>query len=122
MLLFVLFAIVNFFFFDGVHKFNSYSFVTGALLYVLLFLYDSFGELKKENFNYFTSNNYLLIATPVLFFIGFSFIFGFKNKDIDKIEILGLFTIYNFISYFANITYYTLINIYIYREKKLSNA
>ena len=96
--------------------------MTGALLYVLLFLHDSFGELKKENFNYFTSNKYLLVATPVLFFIGFSFIFGFKNTDIDKIEILGLFTIYEFISYFANITYYTLINIYIYREKRLSNA
>lgn len=62
------------------------------------------------------------MLSPVLFFIGFSLLFGFNNKNIHKIMILNRFKLYDFISYFVNITYYSLLNVYIYREKKLKHV
>ncbi len=102
-------------------NFNSYNFIMGALLYVVIFLYESFSELQRENFRFFLSNNYILFFCPVIYFIGFSFLFGF-DKKIDNVTIFNNIVLYDFISFFSNIIYYTLINIYIYREKKLSNA
>jgi len=116
-ILFILFAIYNFFFIEGLYLFNSNSFVFGSMLYVILFIFDSFYELKKENLSYFLSNNYILLFSPVMFFIGFSLLFGFKNNEIDKIKCFNNLNLYECISYFSNIIYYTLINIYIYRSK-----
>lgn len=115
---FLVFAFVNLFFIEGVQTFNARTFICGALLYVLLFLYWSYYHLRKENFPFFTSNNYLLLASPILFFLGFSFIFGFKNKMLNTTIIFGDIKLYSLISYFVNITYYSLVNIYIYRNKK----
>ncbi len=120
--LFTSFMIFNFVLLDGMHRFNSYTFVVGALLYVMLFIYDSAIELRKENLNYFLSNKYLLIASPVLFFISFSFLFGFRTIELRDIIIYDSITLFDFVSYFANIVYYTLINFYIYFEKKLHES
>lgn len=99
-------------------KFNPHCFLAGSLLYVCIFIYDSFFELKRENLNYFLSTNYLLIFIPLLFFIGFSLIFGFKDKSIDKTIIFGTITLYKFVSYFVNVVYYLLITTYIFKERK----
>jgi hypothetical protein len=120
--LFLFFAIFNLLLLDGLHYFNSYTFVFGALLYVLFFLYDSSNELRKENFDYFNSPTFILISAPVLFFIGFSFTFGFKTNKIDKIIIYNHITLYNFISWFVNFIYYSLILVYVYQNKKVKNV
>ncbi|MEZ0006935.1 hypothetical protein ABH942_002313 [Flavobacterium sp. 28YEA47A] len=119
---FLSFTLYNLFLLNGTKEFNSYSFVIGAFLYLILFIYNCSSELKKENLNYFLSNNFILMLSPVLFFAGFSLLFGFNNKNIHKIMILGHFKLYDLISYFVNITYYSLINLYIYSEKKLRNV
>ncbi len=118
---FLVFGIVNLFFFDGTQRFNYYTFVAGAFLYIIIFIYESFRRLKQENFSFFLSNIYLLLAAPVLFFFGLSFMFGFNSENVTSILIFGHIKIYTFITYFVNIVYYTLINIYVYREKHLKN-
>lgn len=120
--LFLFFALTNLFFIEGFFAFNFKSFIFGALLYILIFLYYSYYNLQKENFPFFSSNSYLLLFCPVLFFLGFSFIFGFKNKALNSTLIFGTFKLYSFISIFVNLAYYSLINIYIYRNKRIQNV
>ena len=116
--LFMGFALFNFFLLDGVDSFNAYTFVLGSLLYVVLFIVASFSELGKENLKFFLSPAYMLIFAPVLFFIGYSLIFGFRNREIDGVPILGGLEFFEFISYFVNIIFYAMLNAYIWREKK----
>ncbi|MGH2666517.1 hypothetical protein [Flavobacterium sp.] len=118
---FIAFAVINLFFMEGTDGFDYYTFVIGAFLYILIFIYDSFYKLKKEDFPFFLSNNYLLLLAPVLFFFGLSFMFGFKSKSITSFIIFGDVKLYTFIIYFVNIVYYALINLYLYREKKIKN-
>lgn len=119
---FVAFAAGNLFFFEGTDNFNYYTFVVGAFVYIGIFIYESFYKLRQEAFSFFLSNDYLLLLAPVLFFFGLSFMFGFKSSKITSFIIFSDIKLYSFIIYFVNIVYYTLVNIYIYREKKLSNV
>lgn len=119
---FIVFAIANLFFIEGTDRFNYYTFVVGAFLYIVIFIYESFYKLKQEDFPFFLSNNYLLLLAPVLFFFGLSFMFAFQSKSITSFIIFGDIKLYTFIIYFVNIVYYTLINLYIYREKRLRNV
>lgn len=115
-------ALINLIVFEGLGHFNNYTFVFGAFLYITIFIISSFKELKKENFEFFYSNSYLLLFAPVLFFLGLSFYFAFQNSTLGDIIIIGDFNLYDILIYFVNIIYYTLINIYIYRERKLKHA
>lgn len=119
---FLLFSSINLFFGEGLVECNFNTFIVGALLYIILFIYESFYQLKKENFTFFKSNNYLLLFCPVIFFFGLSFVFGFKSKELAETIVFNKMALYDFIIYFVNIIYYTLINIYIYREKRLKHA
>lgn len=115
-------SVINLFYIEGLVNFNYYTFVLGAFLYITIFIIESFYQLKKENFSFFLSNDYLLLFAPVLFFFGFSFAFAFKDKLLLYKIIIWNVELYYFIGYFVNIIYYTLINIYIYRERKLKHA
>lgn len=119
--MFLLAAILNSFLLDGFYKFNFYTFVVGAMLYVLLFLIDSARRLRSGELDYFLSNDYLLITAPVLFFIGFSLIFGFRRSINGSISFFGI-QLYDYISYFVNIVFYTLVNIYIIRQKNRNHG
>ena len=79
---------------------------------------ESFYQLKQENFPFFFSNQFLLLMAPVLFFIGLTFMLGFKNHEILMAVFFGKLQLYKTINIVVNIVYYTLLNIYIYREKK----
>jgi len=119
---FLLFSIINLFFGEGLTNCNFNTFIVGAFIYISIFIYESFYQLKKENLSFFLSNNYLLLSSPILFFFGLSFVFGFKSRELAETTIFGNIRLYEFIIYFVNIIYYTLINIYIYREKRLKHA
>lgn len=116
--LFLAFAIINLFLMDSIYAFDYYSFVIGAFIYVVLFLYENFYQLKRENLSFFLSNSYLLLFAPVLFFIDLSLMFGFDSPAVTSKKVFGFIKLYDFTIYFVNIVYYSLINIYIYREKK----
>ncbi len=115
---FITFCLCNLFFIEGWVLFNCYSFVVGAFMYLILFLIESFYQLKQENFRFFFSNQFILLMSPVLFFIGLTFMLGFKSHGIIATVIFGKVHLYQIIMTVVNIVYYSLLNIYIYREKK----
>lgn len=115
--IFILFSVINFIVIEITDEYNYYTFVFGALLYVSLFIYESYKQLKEENLMYFLSNNYLLLFAPVYFFFGMGLLLGFKPLGVTKMLLFGQVTLYVFIVNIVCIAYYTLINIYIYREK-----
>lgn len=115
--IFLTYGIVNLLSIEGHQKFNYYTFIFGAFLYLIFFIWESFYRLKKEDFSFFLSNNYLLLFAPVLFFFGLSVIFGFKSRELSETVIFGDTKLYTVIGYFVNIVYYGLINLYMYREK-----
>ncbi len=115
---FITFGVINFFLFEGMHFFNYMTFVVGALLYIVLFIVESFRQLSLENFNFFNSNSYLLVLSPLIFFFGLSIMFGFRSYDLTSTRIFGGFKLWDCAIYFVNIFYYSLVNIYIYREKR----
>ncbi len=114
---FLLFGVYNLLFQEGIETFNCYTFIVGALLYIIVFIYESFAQLKKENFSFFLSNKYLLLFAPILFYFGMSFLFGFRSRSINTFILFGNVKFYTFINLFVNIVYYSLIFVYIYKEK-----
>lgn len=118
-LCFIFFCIVNILFIEKFDQYNYYSFILGALFYLIIFFYESFFQLKNENFVFFSSNNFLLLFAPVFFFLGVSLMFAFDSKEITSTIVFGNVTLYKCIIYFVNLFYYALINIYIYKESKI---
>lgn len=115
---FTTFCFCDLFFIEGWRIFNTYTFILGAFLYLIMFLVESFQQLRKENFSFFFSNQFILLMTPVLFFIGLTFMFGFRSKAINATVFFEKFQLYQTIIILVNLVYYILLNIYIYREKK----
>lgn len=118
MILFCVFAVINLFFMEGYTKFNYYTFVLGSFLYVILFIYESFYQLKKENFYFFQSNKYILLFSPILLFLGLSLMFSFKSFSLTSTKIIGEVKLYTFVNIFVNVIYYISLNYYILKEKK----
>lgn len=119
---FLIFSLGNLLFYEGYSNFNYYTFVVGSLIYLLVFLLESFINLKKENLAFFEGTDYLLLFVPILFFLGFSFIFGFQSWKVSYILVFDKIPLYKIIMNFSSIIYYTLIIIYVYKEKKISYA
>ncbi len=119
---FLAFSCINLVLLEGANNFNYNTFIAGAFIYIALFIYDSFYQLKKENFPFFLSNTYLLLFAPVLFFFGLSFVFGFKSPKLAATKITDTINLYEFTGYLVNLVYYSLIILYIYREKRVKNA
>jgi hypothetical protein len=51
-----------------------------------------------------------------------SFMFSFKSHDLGETRVFADFKLYSFLQVFVNFIYYTLLNLYIYSEKRLSHA
>ncbi|OYQ33183.1 hypothetical protein CHU92_13680 [Flavobacterium cyanobacteriorum] len=114
---FVVFGIINLLCIKGLHEMNNYTFVAGAFLYLIIFIYGSFYQLRRENFLFFFSNDYLLRFSPVIFFFGLSFTFAFDLKSLLYKEVLGI-ELHYFVTPIVNLIYYSLINVYIYKQKQ----
>lgn len=115
------FAVLNFLYIEWNDKFNYYSFIVGASIYLLFFILESYRQIHKENMIFFISNKYILLFAPLLFFYGLSLMFGFKNSSIRAHIVYANLSLYGFIINVACVAYYSLINIYIYREHKFIN-
>lgn len=115
---FWLFAVLNFMYIEWFNSFNYFTVVVGAFIYLLVFIMESYKQLKKENVSYFVSNQYILLFAPVLFFFGLSLMFGFSTTVIASKNVIGTLSLYGLLINVACIAYYTLLNIYIYREHK----
>jgi hypothetical protein len=114
--LFLVFATISLFF--KLTLFNTYNLIIGSILYLTLYIFENFKLLNQEKIDFFQSNDYFLISIPLLFFLGMAFLFSFDLKSLTKTIIFGKTNLYTVINYFVNIIYYSLMNIYIYKEKK----
>jgi len=116
-----LFSVVNLLWIQGIQEFNGYTFVMGAFLYVALFAFDCYSRLNAEDLAYFSSSRYILATAPLLYFIGFSMLFGFRNKSLHDTMFFG-FTLFKIVSNFINIVYYLLINFYLFKDNQKAYA
>ena len=119
---YIAFALVNVSVLEGSDTFNYNTFIVGAILYLVLFIIESFRRLELEQLSFFTNSKYILLCAPLLLFICLSFIFGFKSKTLYQAKVFGNIPLYKAITHFANLVYYTLINIYIFRRKRIKNG
>lgn len=117
--IFITYGVINLAVFEGPHKFNYTTFILGSFLYLIFFIWESFHRLRKEDFSFFLSNNFILLFAPVLFFFGLSMIFGFKSRSLSQTLIFGEIPLYSVIGYFVNLVYYGLIIFFMYKEKTL---
>ncbi len=121
-LVFVLFSLFNLFFYELYNKLNTKTFVCGTFIYLLLYIYVCFVKLKQEKLDFFMNNDFILLSSPILFFVGFSLMFGFKNKILNDVVLFYNIKLFDIISNVVNFTFYTLINIYNYKAAKLRNV
>jgi len=105
-------------FIDPTNFFNKIIMIVGALLYLIIFIILSSKNLNFERIDFFKSNHFILISSPIIFFFGLSILFGFNSKKLFDTIVFGRTNLYNFIIIFVNIIYYSLLNIYIIKEKK----
>jgi hypothetical protein len=120
-IVYLLFVVATNLFRASLSSFNDYIMIVGAFIYLVIFIIESFNELQKENFTFFTSNMFLLLFSPILFFLGLSIGFGFHSSELIKKEVFG-FELYHLIVHFVSIVYYTFINIYVYKENKIRSG
>lgn len=109
--------VINYFAFENGKVSNYNSFIFSSFIFLIIYLIECFNNLKNEKLSFFTSNKFYLITSPILFFLGFSFMFAFNNSDLRSVKILNM-ELYGIIANFVNIIYYTLINIYLFKELK----
>ena len=115
------FGLLNYFFFEK-QNLNYSTFIIGTFIYVSLFIKKSFNNLKNENLVFFQSNNYIILFAPILFFLGFSFMFGYRNHELMVYNYFENITVYDLISSFSNVSYFLLLTLYIFKEMKIKNA
>ena len=115
-------CLINILFIQGFQKFNTYTFLFSAIIYLVILISKNINILRLEKLDIFKTNKYLLSLSPILFFIGLGLMFSFKSKTLVNLQIFNEIKLYTFINYFVNTIYYALINIYIFKERKLQNA
>ncbi len=115
---FCLFALFNFLFMEGPLQFNYYTLLVGAFLYSVFFIFESFFQLKRENFYFFQSNKYILLFSPIIFFLGLSILFLFKSNALITANFFNNIKSYTYIHSLVNVVFYLSLNYYILKEKR----
>jgi len=115
---YLLFCILNLILYEGSYDYNTYSFVIGGFIYVAIFIYQSFRSLQLEKFQFLLGLDYFLLFIPVLFFLGLSFYFGFKDSSLGDIKLIGELDLYKFVMNFVNFVYYSLLVVYVIKRGK----
>jgi hypothetical protein len=114
---FILFSIANFTVVYVSNKYNFNSFVLGSIIYTLFFIKENSRQMKAESLEFFISDIYLLIFSPLMFMLGLSLILSFAKAEILRAEMFWGLTLYQVFVNLVCLVYYTLINTYIYRQK-----
>jgi len=116
-IVFSLFAVMNLLFMEGPLQFNYYTLIVGGFLYILFFVFESFNQLKKDNFYFFQSNKYILIISPIIFLLGIGLLFFFKSYSLTSTSIIDDVKLYTFFNIFINLFFYLSLNYYILKER-----
>lgn len=120
-ILYVCLGLLNLFFYEGMDVCNVFTFILGSIFYIICFTYYCYEQLKKENLQFFLSNNFIILFSPILFFLGQSLILAYRGF-LNEYIVFGDVTIYNLINRFINIIYYMLIILFMYKEHKTKNG
>lgn len=121
-ILFTCFNIFAILFFGKKNYLNNYSFVLGTIIYVITLIFHCVFHIKQEEYEFFSSNEFILLLSPVIFFLGMSFLLGFNSYNLLPERVFGNIKLYYVINYSANFIYYSLINLYIYKEYKRNHV
>ncbi|MEO9954488.1 hypothetical protein [Nonlabens sp.] len=113
--LFVSFAIFNLLFFE---KFglNEYTFICASFMYIGYYIWAHFRLLRKEKLEHFSSKEFLLLSSPLVFFFGISILLCFGDSGLKSTPLLGR-SLYNIIQNFTNLIYYSLLITYIIKSR-----
>lgn len=101
--------------------FCYYTFIAGALSYVLLFVLECIRKLDQEDILFFTADTFLLLCAPLLFFINLGLMFSFNSYTVTNKHIFGM-ELYGLLNCFVNLSYYLIIILYVYRQKHAPTA
>lgn len=118
--LFILFSILNILLYEK-EGLNYLTFILGSFIYLSYFIYKNYMLLNEESREYFLSEKFLLLSSPILFFFALTFLLGFRDSDLRHAEIVG-YDVYTILSTLSNTIYYLLLIIYIFRTRVNSNA
>lgn len=111
----VLYTLLN----HNIQEIRFYTFfVITSVLYILLFLIICVRHLSDDKLDFFLSRELLLLFSPILFFLGMSFIFAFKSAVFSNTYLFHKVNIYTFINIIVNLVYYFLIGYYAYRTSR----
>ncbi len=109
-LIFCLFAILNFCFIQQYNHFNSYTFLLGTIIITLLiisFFYKNF--IANENDLKIESYEIILLMSILLYHIGFATILFVNTWGATKTYLLPKFTVFQLISYTINTFFYGML-------------
>ena len=113
--LFILLSLLNILYYEK-ENLNYLTFVLGSFVYLGYFIYKNFLLLNEETREYFLSERFLLLSSPILFFFALTFILGFRDSDLRFTKIKGYY-VYTILSTISNTIYYLLLIIYIFRTR-----
>lgn len=116
---FLLFNCILFFKINIFKEFSYDAFVLGALLYSVIFVFESYINLKNEKLSFFLSNEFIIVFAPIFFYFGLSLMFAFVSVAVTQTVIFKNIVLYEFVNYYVNFIYYLLINIYIIKNRVL---
>lgn len=105
--------------FSPISLLNVKGFIFGGMLYILLFILAIYSKLKSEDFLFFYKNQFIIISVPIMFFFGLCITLAFDSQ-VRKIVIYKEYSLYDLINNFVNIIYYSLLLIYIKKERKFN--
>ncbi len=116
----ILFAGLDFFVIEGQKETNCYTVPFTSLVYLAIFCQFCFDWTNSEDVSVFNSNKFLLLCAPLLFFFGMSALLAFKNPTLSRLP-FGKLSLYNIVNFSGNIMYYSLVFIYLLRQKRQKN-
>lgn len=103
---------------SGLKRFNQNIFILGSFVYIIMFLIDCIKILQTEHLQLFKESNFVLILAPILFYLAMTILFSFKDRHLNNYQLFYNYKLFDLIAVFANMTYYSLLNYYIYQNKK----
>lgn len=113
--IFFVFGIVNLLFLEK-SDLNDKTFVLGSFFYIAFYIWNHFQHLKQENLNYFKSNDFLIVSTPLAFFFGISILLSFGDSGLRSVKLFNR-TLYTIIQFLSNFIFYSLFIIYLIKSR-----
>jgi hypothetical protein len=112
--------LIAFSFLNHILVLNKTNFLIGSFMYLIIYIYNVFKLLKSEEIDFFLSNQFILISSPILFFLGMSLMFAFTFDSLRATVVFADLKLYKLVNYFINIIFYSLLNVYIFKERKIN--